>query len=121
MKSGAQKMRIFALREADMGHRPRAPNNAERTHIERVVSLGCIVCRLQGYGYKEAECHHVYPRTRLDTHYQVLGLCMEHHRGGFDKSPYISRHPYKKRFISAYGSEESLLRETKKLLRASYG
>ena len=104
-----------------MAHRPRAPNKAERAHIERVVALGCIVCRMIGYGYKEAECHHVYSRTRLDTHYQVLGLCMEHHRGGFDKPPYISRHPFKKRFISAYGSEESLLRETKKLMGMNYG
>ena len=104
-----------------MKQKPRAPNKAERKHIERVISMGCVVCRLQGYGFREAECHHVYSRTRLDTHYQVLGLCMEHHRGGFDKPPYISRHPYKKRFIDAYGNEESLLSETKNLLKYQYG
>jgi len=35
---------------------------------------------------------------------------------GSDKEP-ISRHPYKKRFVDAYGTEESLLEVVSELLK----
>jgi hypothetical protein len=37
---------------------------------------------------------------------------------GSDKEP-ISRHPYKKRFIEAYGTEESLLEQVDTILKKS--
>tara|TARA_R110000851_G_scaffold81650_2_gene179253 strand:+ start:154 stop:285 length:132 start_codon:yes stop_codon:yes gene_type:complete len=37
---------------------------------------------------------------------------------GSDKEP-ISRHPYKKRFIEAYGTEESLLEQVDTILNES--
>ena len=52
----------------------------------------------------------IYGKTKKDTHFKVLPLCFEHHRRGGDKEP-ISRHPYKARFVAAYGTEEQLLAE----------
>ena len=76
--------------------------------MDRVRDLGCIICRQQGKGRRPCEIHHVYGKTKKDAHFKVLPLCFEHHRMGSDKEP-ISRHPYKARFVAAYGTEESLL------------
>jgi len=86
----------------------RNPTSKEKKHMDRVSQLGCIVCRLQGFYGVPAEIHHIEGKTKLDTHFKVLPLCFEHHRMGSDKEP-ISRHPYKKRFVEAYGTEQELL------------
>ena len=78
--------------------------------MDRVSQLGCIVCLKQGVGYNPCEIHHINGKTKPNAHFQVIGLCYEHHRKGGDSEP-ISRHPYKNRFIAAYGTEEQLLRE----------
>ena len=41
----------------------------------------------------------------------ILPLCFDHHRGGKDAEPIISRHPWKKRFEKAYGTEQELLNQ----------
>ena len=38
---------------------------------------------------------------------------------GSDKEP-ISRHPYKKRFVEAYGTEQELLKQVEELLQIDY-
>jgi len=104
------------MSELNMARKPRAPNATEKKHIMNVLDIGCIVCRSIGYGNRPAEIHHPYSRTYPDTHLNVIPLCFEHHRAGGDTSPFISRHPYKKRFIAAYGDEESLLAKVNDLL-----
>ena len=86
----------------------RTPTKAEKEHMDKVRDLGCIICRQQGKGRRPSEIHHVYGKTKKDAYFKVLPLCFEHHRMGSDKEP-ISRHPYKTRFVAAYGTEESLL------------
>ena len=86
----------------------RTPTAKEKRHMSRVSDLGCIVCLRNGVGYNPCEIHHINGKTKPDAHFQVIGLCFEHHRKGGDQEP-ISRHPYKARFINAYGSEEVLL------------
>lgn len=88
----------------------RNPTVAEKKHMDKVSQLGCIVCLKHGLGYVPCEIHHIYGKTKKDTHFKVLPLCFEHHRRGGDKEP-ISRHPYKARFVAAYGTEEELLAE----------
>jgi len=88
----------------------RNPTAKEKQHMDRVSQLGCIVCLKQGLGYNPCEIHHINGKTKPHAHFEVIGLCYEHHRKGGDVEP-ISRHPYKKRFIAAYGTEEELLRE----------
>ena len=93
----------------------RNPTKAEQKHMDRVRELGCIVCYLHFGIRKNCEIHHVKGKTKEGAHYKVLPLCFEHHRMGSDKEP-ISRHPYKKRFEQAYGSEQELLQKVDELL-----
>jgi len=85
----------------------RTPTADEKRHMNSVAEIGCIVCRNKGF-MNPAEIHHIDGKTKKGCHFKVLPLCYEHHRGGRDKEP-ISRHPYKKRFENAYGTEENLL------------
>lgn len=59
---------------------------AERRHMGRVAQLACVVCvRLHGpHEPGPVELHH--PRRgagagRRSSHFDVLPLCVEHHRG----------------------------------------
>ena len=60
------------------------PSVAEKKHMARVAELGCIVCRRIGYSGTPSELHH--PRSGVGmaqraSHWDVLPLCVEHHRG----------------------------------------
>ncbi len=89
-------------------------NKADRLHISRVVSLGCIACRLDGYIGTPAEAHH--PRFGVgmgqrSPHRMVIPLCCAHHRGtNHPVTPSI--HLDKHRFIAIYGTEAELLQQT---------
>ena len=99
-----------------MALKGRGANAKDKKHMASVVDIGCIVCLNLGLGCRPCEIHHVYGKTIEDAHLKVLPLCFEHHRMGSDKEP-ISRHPYKKRFIDAYGTEESLLNQVDTILK----
>ena len=100
-----------------MALKGRTPNKAEKEHMSKVSARGCIVCRKQGLGYVPAEIHHIIGKTKKDCHMKVLPLCFDHHRRGNDSEP-ISRHPWKKRFEKAYGTEESLLQDVENILQS---
>lgn len=59
---------------------------ADRAHMDRVASLGCLACRrIHGpHVPAEVELHHLrtggWGRGSAKT---VMGLCAEHHRGNF--------------------------------------
>ena len=100
-----------------MALKGRTPNKTEKEHMRKVSAIGCIVCRKQGLGYVPAEIHHIIGKTKKDCHMKVLPLCFDHHRRGNDSEP-ISRHPWKKRFEKAYGTEESLLQDVENILQS---
>jgi hypothetical protein len=57
---------------------------AEKKHMGRVAELGCAVCRRMGYEGTPAELHHLRAGTgagRRSSHFDVIPLCPEHHRG----------------------------------------
>lgn len=83
----------------------------ERQHLERVSSMGCIVCRLEGYGYSPAECHHIRSGkgTTRATHFEVIPLCPNHHRNG---GPGIAIHSGRKTWEEKYKTEKELLEIT---------
>jgi hypothetical protein len=57
---------------------------AERKYMNRVAELGCAVCRRMGYEGTPAELHHPRAGTgagRRASHFDVIPLCPEHHRG----------------------------------------
>lgn len=83
--------------------------------MDKVQQLGCIVCANRGFPDVPAEIHHTRGKTVKDAHLYVLPLCPSHHRFGGHIEP-ISRHPYKKRFEDAYGTEAELLTKVQEIL-----
>jgi hypothetical protein len=52
---------------------------AEERHMERVASVGCVICRRLWGRYSPAELHHVAEGSGLRSNFSVVGLCSEHH------------------------------------------
>lgn len=62
--------------------KPASP--AERRYLDRVASLGCVLCRHLGLGATQAEIHHLKEGEGLSQrapHWLTIPLCAEHHRG----------------------------------------
>jgi hypothetical protein len=95
----------------------RNPSKEEKEYMDKVQQLGCIVCANRGFPDVPAEIHHTKGKTVKDAHLYVLPLCPSHHRFGGHIEP-ISRHPYKKRFEDAYGTEAELLEQVQENLAA---
>lgn len=96
----------------------RTPTKEESEWMECVIDLGCIVCLNMGI-YTPAEIHHLDGSRKPGAHLKTIGLCYYHHRSGNDCEAYTSRHPYKKRFIERYGTEQYLLAKTQELINAA--
>ena len=94
----------------------RKPTRLEQEHMDKVRSIGCIICKKYGKS-RYAEIHHVIGKTKPNAHYKVLPLCPDHHRNFLykDGGP-ISVHPYKARFEAKYGKQETLLEEVQKII-----
>ena len=57
---------------------------AEKRYMNRVAELGCVVCRMLGYGSTPAQLHHVREGQGMAQRAQnwlVVPLCPEHHQG----------------------------------------
>lgn len=54
---------------------------AESRHMEKVASIGCVICLKLGHGYCASEVHHVAEGSGLRSGFAAAGLCPEHHRG----------------------------------------
>jgi len=82
-----------------------------RKHYQDVVSVGCIVCRLQ-YGIHSDPCvHHLLKNSGLSQrNKECIGLCWEHHQGN------TGIHHNTKVFEDKFGTEEYLLSEMNKLI-----
>ena len=53
-------------------------NKAEKEHLSKVASVGCIVCRMQGNEESPAEIHHVRTGQGMGqraSNYEVIPLC----------------------------------------------
>ncbi|RXJ10449.1 Ref family recombination enhancement nuclease [Lelliottia nimipressuralis] len=82
---------------------------AEQKHLERVASLGCIVCKNLGYEDSPAEIHHCSKGTGLSVradNFHVIPLCVHHHRnGGHGTAIHAGRRTWENNF----GTEAELL------------
>lgn len=89
---------------------------ALKSHMTRVASLGCILCRRHGVSDSPAELHH--PRTGVgagqrSSDWDVIPLCPGHHRLGNEALHAMGR----KAFERHYGvTDLELLAEVKELL-----
>lgn len=116
MARSTKPMKAVGERGKRMRQGKVAANVEESAWMSAVVDAGCIVCRLQYGAATPAELHHLKEGDRRIGHLASIGLCVPHHRGGNGEGLFISRHPWLKRFESAYGTEQYLLEETQKLL-----
>ena len=57
---------------------------SERLYLGRVARLGCMLCKVMGYGETPAEIHHVREgqgMAQRAENWLAVPLCPEHHRG----------------------------------------
>ena len=94
----------------------RNPSAAEKRFHDRLASLGCIACRVDGNHNPIVSIHHIDGRTKPGAHLRVLPLCAGHHQDGYGISGLIAVHPYKRRFEDRYGSQYELLAMCEQLL-----
>ena len=85
-------------------------NIKNKKHLERLVDLGCIICKKLGFPDSPAEIHHIRYKdlgiSRRSKARECLPLCPRHHRNGPE-----SYHYSPKRFNEKWGSQKDLLRE----------
>ena len=91
-------------------------NKAEKEHLSKVASVGCIVCRMQGKEESPAEIHHIrhgQGMSQRASNYDAIPLCHAHHRtGGYG----VAIHAGRKEFERLYGTELKLLELTRNLI-----
>lgn len=86
---------------------------AEREHLSKLVSLGCIVCRNLGYRDSPAEVHHIRAGNGVgqrSSHFDTLPLCPGHHRTGGHGT---AIHAGQKTWEAKFGSERKLLEQVR--------
>ena len=79
------------------------PTLKEQKHMERVASIGCIVCRKLGFYDTPAEIHHIRNKTGMGKR--------SNHRNSNE-----SYHYSPKKFENRFGSQIKLLQEVLDIL-----
>jgi len=84
---------------------------AEKEWMDSIVDFGCLPCLLFfNAPDTPAMCHHILNEAnRRMGHMFTLPLCDGHHHVFQKNSGKIRRHPTKKQFVAAYGTELELL------------
>jgi len=91
-------------------------NKADREHLNRVASIGCIVCLNLGYGQSPAEIHHIRAGMGMgqrNDHKRSIPLCHAHHRTGGHG---VAFHAGPKAWQEKYGTEQELLTQVGEIL-----
>jgi hypothetical protein len=86
----------------------------EKQLNNKLVDLGCIVCKLYFNVYSPPELHHVKISGQSSMgkkQAEKIPLCPNHHRNSA-----MAFHVNRKAFNKAYGSQEYLLTKTLELL-----
>lgn len=84
------------------------PTIEEQAWMDWVADFGCVVCWLFHKAKTPCAVHHIVEGGRRLGHLWTIGLCDPGHHQGGDQAIKISRHPNKKRFETAYGTEYEL-------------
>ena len=93
------------------------PTKEEKAWMSAIAAYGCIACRLDGNGYREAAVHHLVSGNRRMGHMYTIPLCQPGHHMDGQQLGMISRHPWKARFEARYGSEMALLEKMREVIR----
>lgn len=89
----------------------------ERLHYEKLATIGCIACRVLGYGFTPTEIHHLRHEAgagKKSPYFKTIPLCVHHHRlGGYG----VAYHAGRRAFEQSIGyTEIELLELTNQLL-----
>jgi hypothetical protein len=104
-------------RAKSLKSKQRALTDQEKALWDRLASLGCIACMLDGQFNPHVSIHHVDGRTKPDCHKKVLPLCAPHHQqDDTDPAGRVAVHPNKARFEKLYGTQEQLMAQCAELL-----
>ena len=76
----------------------------------RVAEIGCIVCKNKGL-YSPSKYITPKAKQKKGAHLKVLPFVLSITEWVVEKNP-LSRHPYKKRFEQAYGTEKEKIIKT---------
>ena len=78
----------------------------KKIYYEKLVSLGCIICKKMGFPNSPAEIHHINEGRigKRASFRKCLPLCPNHHRNGPE-----SYHYSPKNFNKKWGSQKELL------------
>ena len=92
-------------------------NKAEREHLDRVASLGCICCLQEGHGYVPAMIHHINSGAmgKKSSHFETIGLCKIHHQQG---PMGVAVHAGKRTWEAIHGTERDLLKKVQVMLHS---
>lgn len=90
----------------------------EKDHLDRVASLGCVVCRNLGLGPTPAHIHHIRSgqgMAQRASNHQVLPLCPDHHTdGGYG----VALHAGQEYWEQLFGTELELLEQVNRELKS---
>ena len=88
----------------------------ERQHLDKIASLGCVVCRNAGLGASPAHCHHIRAGQghKRASHFEAIPLCPNHHQHADGSDNYygeVAFHYSPEEFERRYGTERKLLKQ----------
>ena len=92
------------------------PDKREREWCDAITQLGCICCRIEGFGFVQAAVHHILKGGKRVGHLATLPLCPSHHQHAPKGSGQVARHEGKTRFEAQYGHEADLLDMCQRLI-----
>lgn len=120
LKSAGKPMKSIGARAKRMRQGKIAANAEERAWLDLIDGFGCIVCRLFHNVKTPAAVHHIIEGGRRKGHLWSIPLCDPGHHQGSPTPEKISRHPNKKAFERAYGTEYELLEKLKQILCGNF-
>lgn len=115
---GVSRKFYMELRGNTSNKMGKTKTKAEKQHLSKVASIGCIACNQLGFFGSPAEIHHCREgqgRGQRASNFDVIPLCPAHHRGT-DHPRTASIHMDKRNFIAQFGTELELLERTRQEL-----
>jgi hypothetical protein len=90
--------------------------------MDAITQIGCIVCLIFARARNTPGCpHHLLTDGgRRRGHLGTICLCDPGHHQNSPTPLKISRHPNKARFEAAYGTEESLLERSRRIVAVRF-
>jgi len=95
-----------------------AMKNSDKNRLDALSQMGCIACRIAGYGITPPEIHHIRHGVGMgqrNNHSMTIPLCPQHHRGtAGNKVPSVHGSP--RAFALAFGTELELLDRVNRMM-----